>query len=314
MKHKKQVQKSLSFEKSQKLTLGFMSPSLIIVSIIFLYPLIYALRTSFYRYNLVRPDRTAFIGFDNYVRAFTQDQRFLRSMSITVIYVLVSVVGVMVIGLIIAVLLNRKRYGKNVVKGGNYFRLAMIVPAVMAPAAAAGGLFRAAVFEYEYGLANYLCVLLGIGRQPWLFSPVHALAALIILEVWLRMPYSILILDAAVRRLPQDQFECATIDGASGFQKVVSLMLPAIRPQLLFTMVLQITLTFRQFDTAYLLTGGGPGDSTRVMTLYIYDEALNRLNFGYSQALSVIMLVLVGLFVFISVKFLGKTEAVSWYK
>ncbi len=284
----------------------FMLPAVLLIAGLFVYPVISLVQNSFTDRAFIGIGKVNFVGLSNYARAFA-DERFMSSVRITLVYALVAVVISISVSLIVAIALNHRHRGTLVVKGANRIRILLLLPAIMAPAAT-GIMFRAFLFEHDFGILNYYLQVLGFESVPWLLHPWIALLSVALTHAWVRAPYTFLVFDSGVRQIPRSFYEAATLDGASALRQAVSITLPLVRGQVVFAMIFQATFAFRAFDIVFMLTGGGPGHATRVMPVYIYGEALRRFNFGYAMAQTVIFLALSIVFVLVGLKLVGKAE------
>lgn len=251
--------------------------------IMFIYiPLIWAFYISFFRWNMIRPKR--FVGWENYEKMLTNPD-FWHSLWVTVVYVLGTVPVAIVIGLMLALLMNM-----DWLKGKGIFRTGFYIPVITAMAAAA--VIWTWLFQADYGLINWFLSLFGIKDIGWLNDPDYALAALIIVGIWKRIGYNMVLFLAGLQVIPKTLYEAADIDGASTWAKFKNITWPLLTPTTLFVTVLQIIASFRVFVSVDVMTKGGPLDSTRVITYYLYQSAFENMKFGYASAIAVFMFVL----------------------
>jgi multiple sugar transport system permease protein len=293
--------------------LGFMLPALLLTFTIFAYPLYKAIDHSLHRLLLNRPQRTAFIGLDNYWRLLFDDPAFRDSILVTAIFVTATVLMVVAIGLAIAGLLARGRATRTRTPLADRFQIAFLLPVLMTPAVS-GTIFRVFIWDYDTGLANWLSMSLGGPRVAWLVEPRMALFAVIMTEVWAHVPLAVLVLYSAMKGAPVSLYEAAMIDGAGNWRQFLHITLPYVRPQIVFVAILQTTLSFRQFELIFLTTGGGPASATRVLTIHIFQEAMARFNFGYANAMGVTSLLLVGAVCGTIIGLFGRTHQASFDK
>ena len=282
----------------QKQPLYFVAPLVVVLAIVYLYPVYFAIRVSFFKWLFTRPDLIGFNGLDNYARALT-DKTLLDSLITTTVYTLASILIVVVWGFLIAYVLNRKRRGRELIRGKPIILTILTCSAIIAPAVI-GGVFRVYIWDPAYGLANYALSLAGLSPLGWLVDTKTALMAVVLTEAWLRVPLAVLILDAGIRRVPPEPFEAAKIEGASGWDEVRFILVPLIKPQLFTVVLFQLTFAFRQFDLVYMLTGGGPANATNLVSIYIYRMFSQHTNLGYASAMAVVVtlvLVVLGLII-----------------
>ncbi len=255
--------------------------------IIFIYlPLIWAVYISFFNWNMIRPMR--YIGLDNYTRMFSNES-FWNSMWVTFLYIIGTVPASVLIGLGLALLLNIKW-----LKGRGIFRTAFYIPVITSMAAAA--VIWAWIFEGNYGLMNQLLGTFGIPPIRWLADPNFTLVALMIVGVWKRIGYNMVLFLAGLQNIPSTYYEAAEIDGAKTWTKLIRITVPLLSPTTLFVVILQFIASFRVFVSVSVMTQGGPARSTEVITFYLYENAFRYLRFGYASAIAVVMFVLMMIF------------------
>ena len=257
-------------------------PALITMCAVLIYPLGYSFWISFFDWTITTPDH-AFVGFRNYVEAFTSSSSqfiFLQNIAFTVICIALE----FVIGIALAVLLSRKFVGRSLA------RTLLILPMLTAPVLA-GFNFRW-IFNDRFGLANQLLIQAGLQPQAWLADANLARAVIITVTIWQGIPFMMLLLLAGIESLPTSPFEAAIVDGASAWQRFLHITLPLLRPIIVVAVSLRVIDLFRTFDTIYIMTFGGPGHATELLPFYIYRAAFSSGRFGYASALSYITLAL----------------------
>lgn len=285
----------------------FMLPALLITFCVFAYPLYKAVDLSLQRFLLHRPDRTSYIGLDNYYSLIFTDEAFRSSVVVTAIFVVSTVALVLVAAIAIAGLLVRNQAHRGSTPLADRFQVIFLLPVLMTPAVS-GTIFRVFIWDYDTGLANWLFISLGMPRQPWLVDQQLALVAVILTEVWVHIPLAVLVLYSAMKGAPRALFEAAMIDGANSWQQFWHITLPFVRPQIVFVAMLQTTLSFRQFEIIFLTTGGGPAGATRVLTMHIYETAMANFNFGYANAMGILSLFIVGAVCIAIIAGFGRTD------
>jgi len=268
--------------------LGWLTVTPALVSqILFIYlPLATALYISFNNWNLIRPMR--WVGLDNYKAMFTSAD-FWNSLKITAIYVVGTVIPSVVLGLVLALFLNIKW-----LKGKGMLRTLFYIPVITSMAAAA--VIWGWLFESNYGLVNVMLGWFGIGKIAWLSDPNYSLVALMIIGIWKRVGYNMVLFLAGLQAIPSVYYEAADIDGASSYQKIMSITLPLLSPTTLFVFIVQFIASFRVFVSVSVMTRGGPAKSTQVITYYLYENAFRYLKFGYASAVAVFMFLLMVFF------------------
>ena len=215
--------------------------------------------------------------------AIMSDPSLSASIVNTVVFVVAAVVVEMVLGLALALLVGR------MVRGKGLMRTIMIVP-ILVPAVAIGSMFKL-MYNYDFGLFNQALAVVGLGPVSWLGSPSLALWSVVIVDIWHWTPFVFLILFAAVEGLPQDVIEAGHVDGASRWQMLRYVKLPLLMPALTVAFLFRSILAFKAFDEVYLLTGGGPGTSSELLSLHLYRVFFEQNQLGYGALLSVLTIV-----------------------
>jgi multiple sugar transport system permease protein len=265
--------------------LGFalLAPAFFLLALVIVYPVVTLLTTSLYRLDQGTSVAAApFVGFENYLDAF-HDRRFWTSTLNTLIYTVVSVPGALLIGLGLALLANLPFRVKWPV------RLGLLLPWAL-PVVFAGLIFRW-FFEYRQGIVNDVIVRLGLEAPQWLSSPKLAFVAICLAIVWKSSSFVALVLLAGLQSIPRSLYEAAEVDGATRWQQFVEITLPMLRPAIVVALIFRTITSIQIFDIPYAMTGGGPGDSTETLAMYIHKTTIDFLDFGYGSALATIMFV-----------------------
>lgn len=264
-----------------------------------LFPLVWTFWESLHLHDLRMPWLgRPFVGLSNYLEAFG-DPRFRGALGHTAFFAVASVTLELVIGLWLALALNRAFRFRGLV------RAAVLVPWAI-PTVVSALLWRF-MFEGESGIVNAALVSLGILGQPlvWLVDPKAAWVPIILADVWKTTPFVALLLLAGLQNIDSSLYEAARIDGASAWRQFRYVTLPLLKPALLVALIFRTLDAFRVFDLIYALTGGGPGTSTEPIALYTFNALLQNLQFGYGSALSVIVFVLTFSLALVYIRFLG---------
>ena len=278
----------------------FLGPAIILIAILIALPLARAFWTSLQRTRGLRSD---FIGVDNYVYLFTNAQ-FWDSLRISVVFTVVCVAFHMLLGLGLALLLNRVVFARTL------FRVGFLAPWIVAPSI--GAIIWVWLLEPQFGVVNHL--LSGIGLveryQAWLGTPSLALASVIIVDVWRGTPFVMLLLLAGLQGIPKDQYEAAAMDGATAWQQFRFVTLPNLRYLLIVSSTLDLIYTIRHFDIIAVMTGGGPIGATEVLPVLIYNTAFTQNNFGRASAIGIVLLGIILIFsmVYLRAMRLGKAR------
>lgn len=259
-----------------------LSPSAATLALVAVFPILYVLYLSFSGFYY--GNRTGFVGLRNYISILT-DPNFYASLEATVIFMVGSVVGQLILALIFALVINHSRRLESGV------RLVALLPYMVSMVA--GGVTFRWLLNTEFGLVNSVSLSLGIINQPinFLGEPAYAMASIIIAHLWSSTPLATLILLAGMKSISTDVYESAEIDGAGFFTKFLSITVPLIRPQIIVVLLIQTMFSFRHFPLPYAMTGGGPGVTTKVLAMLL-QEKMTFLVFGYNSALSVIMMLI----------------------
>ncbi|MGM0778072.1 MAG: carbohydrate ABC transporter permease [Bacillota bacterium] len=265
----------------QKLTpIGFMSPVLLIFSLFLFFPVLFAFFMSFHQWGMIGTPE--FVGVENYVRLF-KDPLFWISIKNTLIFSL-SVPLKVAIALFIAVLLNQK------IRGLGFYRAAFFFPVVLSMVVV--GLVWQWMFSPSYGFINYVLEKLGLPLQNMLIDSDQAMIVLIIVSIWKGLGSNLLLFLAGLQAIPSSVYEAAEIDGANSWQKFWHITVQLLKPTTLFVLIITLIGSFKIFDLAYVITGGGPGTSTMVLVHYIYQEAFQRFDMGYASAAAYVFFII----------------------
>jgi multiple sugar transport system permease protein len=261
-------------------------PAVVWVLAFTIFPLLYALYTSFFSFRFGRLNQ--FVGGANFVRLLT-DSNLHNGLRVTFTFVIITVAVQMLLGFGLALLLNREMRGKNIL------RAIMILPLFATPVAI--GYLGITMFYEINGPINELIRALGGVGVPWLSNPFWAMVAIISIDIWQWTPFVFLVSLAALQGLPSDLFEAAEVDGASGWQSFRRITLPLMAPILWLILLLRLVEAFKVFDIPTSLTLGGPGRATEVYSLFTYRTALRFFDHGYAAAQGFLLLLIVSLIV-----------------
>lgn len=265
----------------------YIGPSILVLFVIAVYPMLYAIRTGLWNWNLHKSDARMFIGLDNYIRLFS-DQRFLNSLGITFLFTLFSVAATMILGFLLALLLKKPFKGKNIT-------LALLtIPMVMAPVVSAL-VWKVFLLEPDMGIVNWFLGLIGISGPYWVSTSPWAFISIVLVNTWFMIPFVMLIMEAALSGVPDEPIEAAMLDGASYWKRVWYIIIPIIKGKILFTLIFRITIDYRMFDIVYTMTRGGPAFDTEMLSSWVYNVALRTFNVGYANAGAVVMMIVIGI-------------------
>lgn len=258
--------------------LGFLAPSVLTFLLFVLAPTLGVLVLSFYDWNLLS-DGT-FVGFDNFAR-LAEDKRLLAVYASTTYMALAILVVNVVLGLVLAVLLEARmpRWLRA------FFRLSFLFPFVVSASAVA--LIWRFLLNKDLGLVNYLLGFLQIDRVDWLGSSTFAPIAVIIVNSWKTIGFSILVYIAGLQSIPNELREAATVDGANAWTRFWRITFPLLSPIVFFLVVINMINSFQLFAEPRVLTQGGPGDASRTIVQYLYDRAFGDFDLGYASAIGI---------------------------
>ncbi|MDE2777271.1 MAG: sugar ABC transporter permease [Chloroflexota bacterium] len=262
----------------------FILPTYIGFTIFILYPLIESVRISFQEFSLLRG--STYIGFDNYAQMFA-DGRLRIAYINTVIFTLFAVFFNAGIGLILAVMLNRRLP----VLMRNLYRSIFFFPVLIAHTYIA--VIWRFLYQQDTGVINYYLGLFGVDAIPWLSNAHWAMAAIIILDVWKNTGFAMLVFLAGLQSIPNEYYEAAQLDGANERQLFFRITIPLLSPTIFFILVIFMIGALQVFDTIIVLTQGGPGDATRSVVLYVYEIAFRTFNMGYAAAVSMTLFAII---------------------
>ena len=257
----------------------FLLPLLLFISALILLPVVGTFLDSLRRDLPYLPSK--FVGLENYLAIF-RDNGFWDSVRFTTLFVVVSVPLEVILGLIIALLLNETFPGRTVL------RATVLIPWAI-PAAVSARIFQL-IYNYSYGAANYFTQLLGVGQVNWLGTDLGAFAAVVIADVWKTTPFAAIILLAGLAAIDQDLYRQAQVDRANFMQRFLKVTLPLLKPVLVVTLLFRTIDALRVFDVIFVLTGGGPGGSTNAVSLFAYTYYAAG-DFGYGATVSVLLFV-----------------------
>ncbi|MBS1726191.1 MAG: sugar ABC transporter permease [Armatimonadetes bacterium] len=258
--------------------LAFVSPWLIGFLLFTAWPFLRSIQLSFTRYDIVRPPK--WVGLANYDSLLRHDEVFRTSAIVTLKYALISVPLGIVLGVALALLLNIN------VRGITIYRTVFFIPSIV-PTVASTAIFSW-ILNPQIGLVNGILGRLGVTGPAWLGDPKWALWSLVFMGLW-GVGNSMVIYLAGLKDIPTYLYEAATVDGASPLRKLFKITLPLLSPVIFFNLVMGVIGAMQYFTQAYIMTGGGPEDSTRFYALYLFDRAWRYADMGYASAMAWIL-------------------------
>lgn len=271
------------FEKEKIAGLVFVAPWLIGFFVFTAFPILCSLFLSFTEYDMMSPP--VFIGLKNFVKMFTKDPKFWKSFGVTLYLVAVAIPLRLVVSLLVAMLLTKPH------KGLGIYRSAAYIPSLIGGSVAVAVIWRQ-LFS-PTGLVNDMLKLIHLPSETnWLGNKDTAIWTIIILMAW-QFGSSMLIFIAGLKNIPQMYYEAASVDGAGPFKQFFSITLPSLSPIILFNLIMQTISGFMVFTPSYIITNGGPLDSTRVYAMYLFQRGFDFYEMGYASAMAWFMLIII---------------------
>jgi multiple sugar transport system permease protein len=255
------------------------TPAALLLTLFQVVPIAIGANASFRDWALYNPKKT-WVGLHHYEAVLSDPELLWVVLPNTFIFMILSVAGALMLGLALALLLNRPFAGQKIVQ------TVLLVPLMVAPVIAA--IMMRWMFNDQFGIVNAVLEGLGIEGQPWLVERWTAFGVIVMTDVWLWTPWYTLLLLAGLQSLPREPFEAAAIDGTSTWRVFTHLTLPMLRSVIVVCVVIRAIDAFRTFDIVWTLTGGGPGRSTELFSLYAYVLAFLTLDFGRGSAAAII--------------------------
>lgn len=271
-----------------RLALVLLAPCLALLVGLAIYPTFYSLRLSFTSHLIYRPDLTDFVGFDNY-RYLFEDGYFWQSVRITLLFTTTAVLTQCLLGFALALALDRElRYG-------GMMRTLLMIPLLISPVAVA--LTFRFLYAPSYGVINFLLGSAGLPAQDWIVNPRWALVAVVVADTWQWTPFIAVVLVAGLRSIPTEILEAADVDGLPYFAKLRWIILPLIMPVATVVILIRLIDSIRNFDLIYVLTRGGPGTSTNILSIFSYIRGFVDGDMGLAAAAAWCTVLLINLLV-----------------
>jgi len=271
----------------QRFARTMVAPAVAVLFLVTIAPLLFSLVVSFTNLQFSSPQPMRWIGIDNYIALVTKDARFQSALVRTLLLVAAGVFTQTVIGYIIASLLSRVRRGRALLLSP------ILIPAVISPVVA--GWQGRMIFNASYGPLNAILARFGIQGPAWLASPQTSLVSVFLTDTWQWTPFLALVILAAIESQPQELIEAARLDGAHGWSMFRRITLPLILPVTGIGILLRGVDLFKTFDLVYILTQGGPGNSSETLTFFTYLVGFKFFNPSYASAMSFIQLLVITL-------------------
>jgi multiple sugar transport system permease protein len=283
---------------------AFVLPALLVIGLFTIYPVLYAIRISAFQYVLTKPNSHPFIGFKNFEDVVTS-YYFRTALINTSVYTFVAVAGVILFGFLVALLLNTK------IRSANALKIIILLPWAI-PAVVAGLMWKW-ILNSDFGIFNAVLYSLGVidSYIPFLADPFLAKLSLVLAHIWKEGPLAAIFILAGLQLIPTEYYEAAKIDGGSTLSVFRFITLPLLRPILLVVLVYETMTAILTFDIVYVLTGGGPGDATALISWFAYAEIYKSLNLGTGIALSIIIALITLVLIFLYMRALRTEDTIS---
>lgn len=263
----------------------FPAPAVLLVAAIIVYPIVYTVWMSLQDWFASSLTLPKFIGLANYQKILVGDPRFREAVVRTLYFTALVIAGETVLGVAMALLFNREFWGRGLL------RTLAILPMVATPVAI--GLVFVMMYHPTLGVANYLVSLTGLAPFKWTYSSGTALYALAVVDIWQWTPLIMLIALAGLASLPQEPYEAARIDGATPLQAFWHITLPLLRPTVIVAILFRAIDAIKTFDIIFIMTQGGPANSTETINILLFNQAFSYFNMGYASSMAVALFAIV---------------------
>lgn len=282
---RKRQKSEMTYKRQQKM-LGvlFSLPAIALMFTFLILPVILAFIYSLMNYNMLNPDAKTFTGLDNYIRLF-QDKIFFTALKNTLYFTVLVVPLQCGVALLLAILVNKK---VKVASIGRVFFFSPVVTSMVVVA-----ILWTFLYNVDNGLINNALNFLGIENQPFLLSPDQAMNSIIFMSIWQAAGFQMMIFLAGLKDVPEELYEAAEVDGANVWQKFRNVTLPSIQHVTGFVLIITTIQAFRLFIQPYVMTNGGPSDSTKTLVFMLYENGFQFRDVGYSSAIAVVFFLVV---------------------
>jgi len=276
---------------------AMVAPAFIILFLMTIYPFVYVVIVSLFRWAIVPTIPRVFLGLGNYW-IMIRDTAFQKTLWVTFTYTIGVVLVEMLVGFLLALLISTGRE--------RWLRVAFLLPAIIAPVVV--GLTWRFMLSYDLGTVNYFLKAVGLKPVNWLGKPLNALLSVMLIDIWQWTPFAMLIFLAGLESLPLEPYEAARVDGASPWQILKYVTLPQLTPVIAIVLMFRTLDAFKTFDVIYMVTRGGPGNATEVLSYKIWQKAFFQNQLGYAAALSVVAIILATVMMNIFSRILSKAQ------
>jgi len=278
----------------------FLLPNLVSIGLFTLIPVVAGFFLSFTNWDMLSDPQ--WVGLENY-QDILKDRQFWNALRNTVIYTLIVIPGGLAVSMLLALALNSK------IKGTAIYQAIFFLPYVSSTVAIA--LVWKWIYHPDYGVLNAMLRAVGLPGVDWLTNPSVALISVAIVQIWQTAGYNMVLLLAGLRAIPKDYYEAARIDGASPWTIFWSITVPLLMPTIFFVTTISIIASFQVFNLIYVMTGGGPGNSTKVYVFYLWENGFSFFKMGYASALAYVLFVIILAITLIQARFLGRTPGLG---
>ena len=270
------------------------APSLLLIGIMVVFPILYTGYISLTNMNVYHWFEFDFVGMKNYIQAlFVFDSGFISALFATILWTIVNIIIQLVIAYVLASLLNHKK-----LRARKIYKTMLMFPWAM-PGYVSILLWKTGIFNTQFGILTQWLTKMGIDPINWLSTDISAFTCCTIVNLWLALPFMLMIMDGAMQSIDKSYYESAMLDGATWLKKTKYITIPSIKPIIAPAVIITIFTTFKQFDVVYLLTqqaGAKTGSQFHTILTYTYENAFITNNYGYSSAISIIIFVLLIVF------------------
>ena len=258
-------------------------PGLVVMAVIFVFPIGKLLVNSLQKYKLIDPNGIRFIGLQNYINAF-KDEAFVDSIWLTLKYIFFSLLVEVPLALIMMEIISTIKKGSDLLK-------TLFLPPMIMPSVVTGTVWRL-MFNPTFGILPWILSHFGVYANEWLTQADTALMCLVLVDIWASTPFLLIILLSGRATISGDLYEAACIDGASKIDNFFKITLPLMKNTIMFGLMIRLTDCIRVFPTVHIMTAGGPGTATQTLNYYVYKTAFSYSNIGYASALGIIQLLI----------------------
>ena len=273
----------------------FSLPVMIVFALFMIYPLIFGLYISFFKWDIL--GTPSFLGLQNYADLLA-DERFWSSLWHTVQFVLMTTPVLLVLGFLMALLVTSRSPLRGIME------TCFFVPYIFSMTVVAT--LWAWIMQKDFGIINQVLNILGRDGVSWLTSEKNAMWSISVATYWWTAGFNMVLFTAGIKQISKEIYESATVDGAGMLQQIVHITIPLLKPTTILCLILQIIASFNVFGQVYVMTGGGPAGSTRVLVQYIYETGFNYFRMGYSAAMSYVLFVIIMVVSVLQYVFLGR--------